>query len=93
MHAIAFVMLGHVEGCCVPVQRTGLSNRVVMQIGEIKKGLKAFKTCGVSDYDYQRHIMFVQVLQTSPCDFYVYRLSDLCLFPFVWCGLLRPSLG
>ena len=31
------------------------------QIGEIKKGLKTFKSCGVSDYDYQRHIMFVQV--------------------------------
>ncbi len=37
------------------------------QIGEIKKGLKAFKTCGVSDYDYQRHIMFVQVLLSHPC--------------------------
>lgn len=36
------------------------------QIGEIKKGLKTFKTCGVSDSDYQRHVMFVQVILLIP---------------------------
>lgn len=32
-----------------------------VQIGEIKKGLKALKATGVTPEDYQRHVMFVQV--------------------------------
>lgn len=32
-----------------------------LQIGEIKKGLKALKATGVTSEDYERHVMFVQV--------------------------------
>ncbi len=32
-----------------------------LQIGEIKKGLKALKATGVTPEDYERHVMFVQV--------------------------------
>ena len=34
---------------------------LLLQIGDIKKGLKAFRGCGVSDRDFERHVMFVQV--------------------------------
>ena len=32
-----------------------------VQLGEVKKGLKAYKASGATTEDYQRHIMFVQV--------------------------------
>ena len=32
-----------------------------LQLGEVKRGLKAYKASGATIEDYQRHIMFVQV--------------------------------
>lgn len=34
-----------------------------VQLGEVKRGLKAYKATGATNEDFQRHIMFVQVLQ------------------------------
>ena len=32
-----------------------------MQLGEVKRGLKAYKASGATNEDFQRHVMFVQV--------------------------------
>lgn len=37
-----------------------------MQLGEVKRGLKAYKASGASNEDFQRHVMFVQVCNFSP---------------------------
>jgi hypothetical protein len=34
---------------------------VLVQVGEVKKGLKTLKATGLTEEDYLRHIMFVQV--------------------------------
>ena len=37
-----------------------------MQLGEVKRGLKAYKATGATNEDFQRHVMFVQVGQPLP---------------------------
>ena len=37
-----------------------------MQLGEVKRGLKAYKATGATNEDFQRHVMFVQVCQPLP---------------------------
>ena len=38
----------------------------VMQLGEVKRGLKAYKATGATNEDFHRHVMFVQVCQRLP---------------------------
>ena len=48
-----------------------------MQLGEVKRGLKAYKASGASNEDFQRHVMFVQVCEISRmrCDHCELRYS------------------
>ena len=50
---------------CIPPGSVTCGPLLLLQIGEIKKGLKAFRGSGVGDQDFERHIMFVQVVSDT----------------------------
>ena len=66
-----------------------------LQIGEIKKGLKALKATGVTPEDYERHVMFVQVsLQFQPPFLHfnsTFVLLYCCIISVVYSSLFMYS--
>ena len=57
-----------------------------MQLGEVKRGLKAYKASGATNEDFQRHVMFVQVWLHICLPGVICSLLDAC------CSAMSASL-